>query len=60
MSPARSVVAMVVTWLMVAATSARSEHAITGHCAVSTLEEMLVDSIQAALTYLACVQVRPP
>ena len=34
MSPARSVVAVVVTWLLVAATSARSEHANTGHCAV--------------------------
>ena len=54
MSPARSVVAVVVTWLMVAATSARSEHANTVHlhCAVSSLEKMLVDSIQAALTYL--------
>ena len=52
MSPARSVVAVVVTWLMVTATSARSEHPHTGHCAVSTLEKMLVDSIQAALTYL--------
>ena len=29
MSPARSVVAMVVTWLLVTATSARSEHAHT-------------------------------
>ena len=52
MSPARSVVAMVVTWLMVAATSARSEHANTGHCAECSLEKMPVDSIQAALTYL--------
>ena len=44
MSPARSVVAVVVTWLMVAATSARSEHANTVHCAVSILEKMLVVS----------------
>ena len=52
MSPARSVVAVVVTWLLVAATSARSEHANTVNCAVSILEKMLVDSIQAALSYL--------
>ena len=44
MSPARCVVAVVVTWFMVAATSARSKHPHTVHCAVSTLEKMLAVS----------------